>query len=61
MAIRRIFGPDSDYGFLKESVKKSGEFLADSGFLFLMDSGFSPDSSSIFKGFLKKFKKLSAT
>ena len=36
MAIRRIFGPDSDSGFLKESVKK----LADSGFLFLADSGF---------------------
>ena len=40
MAIRRIFGPDSDSGFLKESVKKSGGFLADSGFLFLADSGF---------------------
>ena len=52
MAIRRIFGLDSDSGFLKESVKKSG------GFRILIFGGFRiriPDSCSIFKGFLKNF------
>ena len=48
MAIIRIFGPDSDSGFLKESIKKSG------GFWILIFGGFRiriPDSCSIFKDF----------
>ena len=57
MAIRRIFGPDSDFGFLKESVKKSGGLLADSGYLFLADSGFGFRILAVFlKAFLKKLK-----
>ena len=52
MAIRQIFGPDSDSGFLKESVKKMTDSLR------IPDSYFwrIPDSSIILKGFLKKIK-----
>ena len=51
MAIRQIFGPDSD------SYKNPSKKLR------IPDSYFwrIPDSGNILKGFLKKYKKISAT